>query len=60
MILPSRADTEVGVRLVARIVVDVEAVGVEVAHVDGVAVGGQQHRKMRLIPSGTPEVVRVR
>ena len=51
MRLPGRAHPQIGVPIVARIVVDVEAVRIEVANVDELAVGRLDAQPMYFIPS---------
>ena len=51
MILPGGAHAKIGVPIVARIVVDVEAIRIEVAHVDELAVGRLDAKPMCFIPS---------
>ena len=51
MRLPGRAHPQIGVPIVARIVVDVEAVRIEVANVDELAVGRLDAQPMCFIPS---------
>ena len=51
MRLPGRAHPQIGVPIVARIVVDVEAVRIEVANVDELAVGRLEAQPMCFIPS---------
>ena len=51
MKLPGRAHPQIGVPIVARIVVDVEAVRIEVANVDELAVGRLDAQPMCFIPS---------
>jgi len=51
MILPGGAHAKIGVPIVACIVVDVEAIRIEVAHVDELAVGRLDAKPMCFIPS---------
>ena len=51
MKLPGRAHPQIGVPMGARIVVDVEAVRIEVANVDELAVGRLDAQPMCFIPS---------
>lgn len=49
--LPGRTHPQIGVLIVARIVVDVETVGIEVANVDELAVGRLDAQPMCFISS---------